>query len=147
METIILTAVATILSKPFEKITENVGDVIWKQGEKLITQLRQKQKAPTLTASIEANEPLRLDYGQAVLELTAAAEQDPEIAQAVRDVEAAVNNDESDAAKEIKKLVQEIKSHPSVVNNFAKLAEEIKAEKGSMVAQKIEIGTQNNTYT
>ncbi len=81
-----------------------------------------------------------------MLELKAAADADPEIAQAVVDVEAAVNNDQSDTAKEIQKLVEEIKSQPSVVNNFAKLAEEIKAEKGAMVAQKIDIGTQNNTY-
>ncbi|BAZ27722.1 hypothetical protein NIES4074_01500 [Cylindrospermum sp. NIES-4074] len=123
--TAVVTAVATILSKPLEKIGENVGDFIWTQAGKLITQLRQKQQAPTLTASIEANEPPRLDYGQAVLELISAAKQDPEIAQAVLDVEAAVNNDKSDTAKEIQKLAQEIKSQPSVVNN-AKLADEIK---------------------
>ncbi|MBD0301887.1 MAG: hypothetical protein ICV85_06800, partial [Tolypothrix sp. T3-bin4] len=49
----------------------------------------------------------------------------PEIAQAVVEVEAAVNNDQSEIAKEIKKLVEQINSHPSVVNN-AKLADEIK---------------------
>jgi hypothetical protein len=42
---------------------------------------------------IFSHEPQRLDYGQAVLELKAAADGDPEIAQAVVDVEAAVNND------------------------------------------------------
>jgi len=107
----------------------------------LIELLRRKNQAPSLTS----DEPERLDYGQAVLELTQAA-QDPEIAQAVVDVEAVVNNDKSEAAKEIKKLADEIKSHPSVVKNFTKMAETIKAEKGATVAQNIEHFTQNNTY-
>ncbi|UKO96315.1 hypothetical protein [Nostoc sp. UHCC 0870] len=137
-----LIAVASVLwTKAQEKIGENIGDVLWTAPGKLIELLRRKNKAPSLTS----NEPQRLDYGQAVLELTQAA-QDPEIAQAVVDVEAAVNNDKSEAAKEIKNKAAEIKSHPSVVNNFAKLAEEIKAEKGAMVAQQITIEQQNNTY-
>jgi len=138
-----LIAVATVLwTKAQEKIGENIGDILWTAPGKLIELLRRKNKAPSLTS----NEPQPLDYGQAVLELTQAA-QDSEIAQAVVDVEAAVNNDQSEAAKEIKHKADEIKSHPSVINNFAKLAEEIKAEKGAMVAQQITIEQQNNTYT
>lgn len=123
--TAVVTAIATILSKPLEKIGENIGDAVWAARGKLMEKLRQKNKLPSLTSAVEANEPQRLDYGQAVLELQSAAAQDPEIAQAVVDVEAAVNNDQSETAKEIKKLVEQIKSHPSVVNN-AKLADEIK---------------------
>lgn len=115
-----LIAVATVFwTKAQEKIGENIGDVLWTAPGKLIELLRRKNQAPSLTS----DEPERLDYGQAVLELTQAA-QDPEIAQAVVDVEAAVNNDKSEAAKEIKNKAAEIKSHPSVVNN-AKLAEQI----------------------
>ncbi|MGF1934134.1 MAG: hypothetical protein RM347_007005 [Nostoc sp. ChiQUE02] len=145
--TAVVTAIATILlTKPLEKIGENIGDATWALGSKLIELLRQKHQAPSLSSAVEANEPQRLNYDQAVLELKAAAEQDPEIAQAVMEVEALVNKDQSETAKEIQKLAAEIKSQPSVVNNFAKLAEEIKAEKGAMVAQQIIIGTQNNTY-
>ncbi|MEH2414805.1 hypothetical protein [Nostoc sp.] len=63
-----------------------------------------------------------------MLELKAAADSDSEIAQAVVEMEAAVNNDQSESAKEIKKLaklIEKINSHPSVVNN-AQLANEIK---------------------
>ncbi|MBD2597172.1 hypothetical protein H6G74_23005 [Nostoc spongiaeforme FACHB-130] len=146
MITVSLTAVATAITnilwtKAQEKIGENIGDVLWTAPGKLLELLRQKNKAPSLTS----NESQCLDYGQAVLELTQAA-QDPEIAQAVLEVEAAVNNDQSETAKEIKNKANEIKSQPSVVNNFAKLAEEIKAEKGAMVAQQINIEQQNNTY-
>ncbi|MHC5729477.1 MAG: hypothetical protein ACYTXY_36210, partial [Nostoc sp.] len=133
MVTVTLTAVATAIAttlwtKAQEKIGENIGGALWTAPGKLIELLRQKNKSPLLTTAVEGNEPQRLDYGQAVLELKAAADQDPEIAQAVVEVEAAVNNDQSESAKEIKKLVklvEEINSHPSVVNN-AKLADEIK---------------------
>ncbi|QMS90918.1 hypothetical protein HUN01_26290 [Nostoc edaphicum CCNP1411] len=151
MVTVTLTAVATAIAttlwtKAQEKIGENIGDAAWALGGKLIELLRQKNKSPLLTSAIEGDEPQRLDYGQAVLELKAAADADPEIAQAVVDVETAVNNDQSETAKEIKNKAAEIQSQPSVVNNFAKLAEEIKAEKGAMVAQQINIEKQTNTY-
>ncbi|MEH1785616.1 MAG: hypothetical protein V7L23_08495 [Nostoc sp.] len=85
--TAVATAIATTLwTKAQEKIGENVGDATWTLGGKLIGLLREKHQAPSLTSAVEANEPQRLDYGRAVLELQAAA-QDPEIAQAVVDVE------------------------------------------------------------
>ena len=147
MVTVTLTAVATAIAtiattlstKALEKTGENIGDALWK----LIDKLRQKNKSPLLTNAVEANEPQRLDYGQAVLELQSAA-QDPEIAQAVVDVEAAVNNNQSETAKEIQKLAAEIKSQPSVVNNFAKLADELTVKEGGIAGQSINIGTYNN---
>jgi len=133
----VATAIATTLStKALEKTGENIGDALWK----LIEKLQQKKKSPLLTSAVEGNEPQRLDYGQAVLELQSAAAQDPEIAQAVVDVEVAVNNDQSEIAKEIKKKAAEIQSQPSVINNFAKLAENLTIKKTAMVAQQI-----NNT--
>ncbi|WP_414575781.1 hypothetical protein [Anabaena sp. CCY 9402-a] len=119
LESFLIAVAGVLWTKVQEKTGENIGDVLWTAPGKLIELLRRKNKAPSLTS----NEPQRLDYGQVVLELTQAA-QDPEIAQAVVDVEAAVNNDQSEVAKEIKNKAAEIKSHPSVVNN-AKLAEQI----------------------
>ncbi len=75
-----------------------------------------------------------------------AADWDSEIAQSVREVEATVNKDQSQSAEEIQKLAAEIQAQPSIVNNFAKLAESIQAEKGAMVAQQITIQEQRNTY-
>lgn len=138
--TAVITAIATILnnpvvSKPLEKIGENFGDFIWTQSGKLISALRKKKLVPRLIEAVEANEPQRLDYGQAVLELTEAAKKDPEIAQAVLDVEAAVNNDQSETAKKIQAKAEEIKNQPSVVNiyNFSKFAEEIKGDKNVFI--------------
>ncbi|BAZ80676.1 hypothetical protein PN497_19515 [Sphaerospermopsis kisseleviana CS-549] len=146
--TAVVTAVVTILGKPLEKMGENLGDVIWKQTGKLITKLRDKQQAPSLTASIEAGETAIIDYGQAVLELTEAAANDREIAEAVLDVEAAVNNDQSETAKEIKakakKIESDVKSQTSVINNFEKIADVINADRGSNVASQININ--NPTY-
>ena len=144
MVTVTLTAVATAIAttlwtKAQEKIGENIGDATWTLGDKLIGLLRQKHQAPSLTS----NEPQRLDSGQAVLELQAAA-QDPEIAQAVMDVEVAVNNDQSEIAKEIKKKAAEIQSQPSIVNNFAKLADNLTVKEGGIAGQSINIGTYNN---
>ncbi|MBU7586414.1 MAG: hypothetical protein KAF91_26720 [Nostoc sp. TH1S01] len=130
-----LIAVATLLwNKAQEKIGENIGDALWNAPGKLIELLWRKNKIPSLTSE----EPQRLDYGQAVRELTEAA-QDPEIAQAIVDVEAAVNNDQSETAEEIKKKAAEIKSHPSVVNKFGKLAETLTVKNGGIVGQSITI--------
>ncbi len=149
MVTVTLTAVATAIAttlwtKAQEKIGGNIGDATWKQSGKLIEKLREKKKSPLLTSAVDGNEPQPLNYDEAVLELKAAADADPEIAQAVVDVEAAVNNNQSEIAKEIQKLADEIKSQPSVVNNFAKLAENLTVQKGGIAGQSISIGTINN---
>jgi hypothetical protein len=109
MEPVTLTAVATaiatlLLTKALEKTGENLGDAAWQQSRKLIEQLRSKNKLPLLTNATQANEQQRLDYGQAVLELKAAADKDPEIAQQVVEVEAAVNKDKFRECKGNSKL-------------------------------------------
>jgi hypothetical protein len=119
-ESFFLALATLLLTNAGGKIGDNIGDVLWTAPGKLIALLRRKKKAPSLTG----DEPEILDYGQAVLELTEAA-QDPEIAQAVVEVEAAVNDSQSETAKEIKKLADEIRSNPSVVNKFGKLADKI----------------------
>jgi hypothetical protein len=143
--TALTTAIATIIStKALEKGGERLGEAVLEKSGKLVEQLRQKNKLPILTA--EGDESQALDYGEAVLELQGAAEANPDIAQAMIDVEAVVNHQPLEESKGIRELAEQIKSQPSVMNNFAKLAEEIKAEKGSMVAQSIVIQQQTNTY-
>lgn len=147
----VITGVATIakvlVNKAEEKVGQNIGDAVWKKGVELYNKLRDKKKVPSLTTALDENETQRIDYGQAVLELKAAAEEDPEIAETLLEVEEAVKNDQSETGKNIQAKAEEIKNQPSVINHFSKLAEEIKAEKGAMVAQSITIQQQNNTYT
>jgi superoxide dismutase len=139
--TAIATAIATIGIKSLEKIGENTGDMIWGKVNQLINKLRQKKLAPQLTAAVDANKVQELHYDQAVKELT------EEIKQAVLDLESSVNTDTSKTAEEINKKAEEIKNHPSVINNNTKLAEIINAEKGSTVAQNVNITNQHNHYT
>ncbi|MBD2140657.1 hypothetical protein H6F39_04505 [Anabaena sp. FACHB-1250] len=143
--TAIATAIATIGMKSLEKIGENTGDMIWGRVNQLINKLRQKKLAPQLTAAVDENKVQELHYDQAVKELTEAM-QDEEIKQAVLDLESSVNTDTSKTAEEIKKKAEEIKNHPSVINNNTKLAEIINAEKGSTVAQNVNITNQHNHY-
>ncbi|WP_413201252.1 hypothetical protein [Nostoc piscinale] len=151
MEPVTLTAVGTaiatiVLTKALEKTGEKLGEAAIEKSNELIAQLRQKNKLPLLANTSQEDTQQPLDYGQAVLELKAAADKDDDIAQSVREVEATINQDKSPKAEEIKKLAAEIQAQPAIVNHFAKLAESIQAEKGSMVAQQITIGEQHNTY-
>lgn len=136
---------ATMGMKSLERIGENTGDMIWGRVNQLINKLRQKNLAPQLTAAVDENKVQELHYDQAVKELTEAM-QDEEIKQAVLDLESSVNTDTSKTAEEIKKKAEEIKNHPSVINNNTKLAEIINAEKGSTVAQNVNITNQHNHY-
>ncbi|UKO97521.1 hypothetical protein [Nostoc sp. UHCC 0870] len=151
MEAVTLTAVGTaiatiVLTKALEKTGEKLGEAALEKSNELIAKLRQKNKLPLLANTPEGNAQEALDYGKAVLELKAAADTDTEIAQSVREVEATINQDQSQSAEEIQKLAAEIQAQPAIVNNFAKLAERIQAEKGAMVAQQITIQEQHNTY-
>ena len=129
MEPVTLTAVATaiatlLLTKALEKTGENLGDAAWQQSRKLIEQLRTKNKLPLLTNATQANEQQRLDYGQAVLELKAAADADPEIAQQVVEVEAAAKADPK-LAPQVEEVANTINSQQPTIQNLAKLAEKI----------------------
>ena len=129
MEPVTLTAVATaiatlLLTKALEKTGENLGDAAWQQSRKLIEQLRDKNKLPLLTNATQANEQQRLDYGQAVLELKAAADKDPEIAQQVVEVEAAAKADPK-LAPQVEEVANTVNSQQPTIQNLAKLAEKI----------------------
>jgi hypothetical protein len=129
MVTVTLTAVATAIAttlwtKAQEKIGENIGDATWTLSGKLIGLLRQKNKSPLLTSAVEGNEPQRLDYGQAVLELKAAADADTEIAQAVVEVEAAAKA-EPKLTQKIQEIENTLKSQQPTIQNLTQLAEKI----------------------
>ncbi|MEH2355254.1 hypothetical protein [Nostoc sp.] len=145
MVTVTLTAVATAIAttlwtKAQEKIGENIGDATWTLGGKLIGLLRQKNKSPLLTSAVEGNEPQRLDYGQAVLELKAAADADPEIAQAVVEVEAAAKA-EPKLTQKIQEIEDTLKSQQPTIQNLTQLAEKIG------VVNQGQINNQTNNFT
>lgn len=129
---VIITLIAT---KAFEKTGEKLSESVWNQVDKFLTSL--KRKDPQTAAAIEqvAQQPALAEqqpaqFGTAALSerVEAAIQSDPELQQIAEAVKAKIN------------------VKPSIVQNFTKMAEEIKAEKGSMVAQQITIEHQVNNY-
>lgn len=143
MEPVTLTAVGTaiatiVLTKALEKTGEKLGEAALEKSNELIARLRQKNKLPSSLANTSLeNTQQALDYGQAVLELKAAADTDTEIAQSVREVEAAVNVDPQ--AAKVQALANDLNSQPAGAINNAKLAEFIK----NVFQGNTFIGTQN----
>ncbi|MDM9582170.1 hypothetical protein [Nostoc sp. GT001] len=142
MEPVTLTAVGTaiatiVLTKALEKTGEKLGEAALEKSNELIAKLRQKNKLPFLANTSQENTQQALDYGQAVLELKAAADTDTEIAQSVREVEAAVNVDPQ--AAKVQALANDLNSQPAGAINNAKLAESIK----NVFQGNTFIGTQN----
>ncbi|WP_414577439.1 hypothetical protein [Anabaena sp. CCY 9402-a] len=143
MEAVTLTAVGTaiatiVLTKALEKTGEKLGEAALEKSNELIAKLRQKNKLPSSLANTpEGKAEEALDYGQAVLELKATADTDTEIAQSVREVEAAVNVDPQ--AAKVQALANALNAHPAGVINNAKLAEYIK----NVFQGNTFIGTQN----
>ncbi|MEH2176543.1 hypothetical protein [Nostoc sp.] len=142
MEPVTLTAVGTaiatiVLTKALEKTGEKLGEAALEKSNELIAQLRQKNKLPLLANTSQENTQQALDYGKAVLELKAAADTDTEIAQSVREVEAAVNVDPQ--AAKVQALANDLNSQPAGAINNAKLAESIK----NVFQGNTFIGTQN----
>lgn len=121
MEPVTLTAVATaiatiVLTKALEKTGEKLGEAGIKASNELIAQLLNKNKLSSLANISEENPQQPLNYGEAVLELKAVADQDPEIAQSVREVEAAANADPQaptlqETARKLQKIVNNINNN------------------------------------
>ncbi|WP_293152473.1 hypothetical protein [Okeania sp. SIO2C9] len=87
-------------------------------------------------------------------ELVTAAKADPllNIDEFLEEITKALKSRNSKKVENYQKLAEKIKAEKGAmvaqkkVENYQKLAEEIKAEKGAMVAQKIEIGNQENNF-
>lgn len=101
-----------VITKALEKAGEEVGKKVISEGSKLLLLL--KRKKPDTAASVEkAAQQLELaeqqsqDYNELIKKLEDAASEDSEIAAAIQAVAEAV------------------KSRPSTINNYTKLAEKI----------------------
>ncbi|MFM6223962.1 MAG: hypothetical protein ACKPDM_27055, partial [Dolichospermum sp.] len=93
-------AIATVLAtKALEKIGENIGDSLSNKTKQFLEALK-KQKPDTVTAIEKAPEQ-PLDYGQAVLEVEAAAKADPNVNQAIQELTAAAKAEPNPKLAEI----------------------------------------------
>ncbi|NEO95271.1 MAG: hypothetical protein F6K56_35775 [Moorea sp. SIO3G5] len=75
-------AISTVLAtKALEKTGENVGQVVWDQTSQFVESLR--NQSPDTVMAIEQAPEQPLDYAEVVLEVEAAAKQNPEVAQSI----------------------------------------------------------------
>lgn len=123
MEPIELTAIAVwvvsaIAQGGLGKVGENLlekGGNLWKRIQAKLPKLADDLKKANLTP---------LDYGEAVLELEAAAQKDPELREAVQKVAKQAQADPQ-LADEIAKIRETLKSQQPTIQNLTKLAEKI----------------------
>jgi len=105
-----------------EKATEKLGQLVVEKGRNLLSLL--KSKSSSTATAIELSQQQPLDYDKAVSELQVAMKY-PEVAQAVDEVYTAVSTD-AQLASAVKALANKLQSQPPTVQNFGKIAEEIK---------------------
>ncbi|OCQ99944.1 hypothetical protein BCD64_02365 [Nostoc sp. MBR 210] len=87
MEPLTTAAIAlgsVVATKALERTGEMVGETLWNKTGELLVKLR--KHSPNVVAAIEKAPTTPLDYGNAVIEVEAAAKANPEIAQAVQEV-------------------------------------------------------------
>ncbi|MBW4502003.1 MAG: hypothetical protein KME57_21130 [Scytonema hyalinum WJT4-NPBG1] len=120
--TLTAAAIATlVITKAFEKTGEKLGEKVLEEGSKLLSLL--KHKDPDTATAIELAQEQPLNYGQAVFEkVEAAAKTNPEIAESLKQVEVAVHKDPK-YPQALQALENTIKSQPSIIHNYGKLAE------------------------
>jgi hypothetical protein len=126
------TAIATIFfTKVIEKPGENFGQLLSDGTRNLALNLlaRLKGKSDKIAGLLEGNQQQSLDYGKAVLELKALAEQNPELSQAIKEVEAEANKESNPEFKqklqEVKEEANKIAGKEPIIQNLAKLADKI----------------------
>jgi LPS O-antigen subunit length determinant protein (WzzB/FepE family) len=131
--TTVVTAIATIfLTKVIEKPGENLGQLLWDKTQNLMVKLKgtSSQKVAGL---LEGSPEQPLNIGEAVLEIKALAEANPELAEAIQEVEAEANK-ESNAEfqqklqqklQEIQEETNQLNNQQLVIQNLTKLAEKI----------------------
>ncbi|NET64305.1 MAG: hypothetical protein F6K63_07865 [Moorea sp. SIO1G6] len=93
-----------VATKAVEKIGHKVGEALWDTPKRLFLELFRKQSPDTVTAIAKAPEQ-PLDYAEVVLQVEAAAKQNPEVAQAM---ERLVTTVDAQALPNLEQIIQEI---------------------------------------
>ena len=126
--TTVATAIATILfNKVIETSGENLGQLLWDKMQNLIARL--KGQSDKILGFLEGSQQQPLDYGAAVLELKALADNNPELAQAIKEVEAAANQESNlefqQQLKEVREEANKLQGQEPIIQNLGKLADKI----------------------
>lgn len=124
----VATAITTIFfTKTLEKTGENLGEFLSKKTNILIRKL--SSKSTRLKSLLESNEKTPLEISEAILEVKAIADQDPEIAKKIKEIESTAQQEQNPKLKsEIQQVQQEaiklVDQQPNI-QNLTKLAEKI----------------------
>ena len=117
MEPLTTAAVAigsVVATKALEKTGEKVGEAIFEKTSKFLSSLK-KQSPDTVTAIEKAPEQ-PLDYGQAVLEVEAAAKANPQVERAMQELAAAAKAEPNSKLVEILAMPNLQKMADKIVN-------------------------------
>jgi hypothetical protein len=134
MEPVTLTTVATAITiifftKVIEKPGENLGQLLWDKTQNLVGRL--KGKSDKIAGLLEGTQQQPLNYGEAVLELKALADKDPELAQAMKEVETQASKESNpqlqQKLQEVREEVDKLKDKEPIIQiqNLSQLAEKI----------------------
>lgn len=132
MEAVTLTTVATAIAtiffnKVIETPGENLGQLLWDKTQNLIAKL--KGKSDKILGLLEGSQQQPLDYGAAVLELKALADNNPELAQAIKELEAEANQESNpefqQKLKEVREEADKLQGQEPIIQNLGKLADKI----------------------
>jgi cysteinyl-tRNA synthetase len=112
-----------VITKAFEKTGEVLGEKALEQGGKLVRLL--KERFPKADSALARVEEKPEDWGEAVLEVEAAAKDDPEVAEAVQEVAtAAKENANAEIVQKLQAIEDAIKDQqPTTRQEFGKVAE------------------------
>ena len=122
----IATAAGKFAGKAVEKAGEKAGEKVYAESEKFLAAL--KEKAPTTAIALEQSAAQPLDLGQAVIEVDAIAQSDPQVEAAVKALAVAA---ETDPNAELKAIIQQVleavKAQQSATQSGGKRADKIGA--------------------
>ncbi|NEP33504.1 MULTISPECIES: hypothetical protein [unclassified Moorena] len=111
-------AISTVLAtKALEKTGENVGQVVWDQTSQFVESLR--NQSPDTVMAIEQAPEQALDYAKVVLEVEAAAKQNPEVAQSMERLVTTVDAETLPNLEEIiEKITKALEFHQAKRDNY-----------------------------
>lgn len=126
--TTVSTAIATIFfTKIIEKPGENLGQLLWDKTQNLVARL--KGKSGKIAGLLEGSQQQPLDYGEAVLELKALADKNPELAQAIKELETEANKESNpefqQKLQKVREEAHKLEGKEPIIQNLAKLADKI----------------------
>ena len=123
--TLAATAIAaTIMTKFWEKTGEKLSEELFEKSEEFYKSL--KRKAPETASTIEKAPQAPLEYGQAVLEVSAIAEQDTEFAKEIQTLATVAEQEPNEALKQvIQEILYTLQNQQPTVQNIGKIADKI----------------------